>query len=75
LAAVSEAIDLSRPLTACAVIAAMPASTVMMPDPRALGDWPEHWDRRIHYVRPLNSGPTIALIIVSAVAVGTAIPL
>ncbi len=51
------------------------ASTVMMPNPRALGDCPEHWDRGIHYVRPLNLGRTIALIIVSAVAVGAAIPL
>jgi hypothetical protein len=47
---------------------------VMMPNPRALGDGPEHWDRGIHYVRPLNLGPTIGLIIVSAVAVRTAIP-
>ena len=75
MTAFSEAIDLSRPSTACAVIAAMPASMMMMPNPRALGDWPEHWDGGIHYVRPLNLGPTIAFVIVGAVAVGAAIPL
>jgi len=75
LTAFSEAIDLSRPLTACAVITVMPACMVMMPNPRALGDWPEHWDGGIHYVRPLNLGPTIAFVIVGAVAVGAAIPL
>jgi hypothetical protein len=43
--------------------------------PRALDDSPEYWDRRIHYVWPLNLGRTIALIILSAFAVGAAIPL
>jgi hypothetical protein len=53
----------------------MPASTVMMPNPRALYDWPEHWHRRIHYVRPLNLGRTSAFIIVTAVPIVAAIPL
>jgi hypothetical protein len=48
---------------------------VMMPNPGALDDWPEHWDSRSHHVWPLNLGRTIALIILSAVAVGAAIPL
>jgi hypothetical protein len=75
LTALSEATDVSHPLTACAVITVMRASMVMMPNPRALDDWPEQWDTGIHYVRPLNLGRTIALIILSAVAVGAAIPL
>jgi len=75
LTALSETTDVSRPLTARAVITVMPASIVMMPNPRALDDWPEHWDTGIHYVRPLNLGRTIPLIILSAVAVGAAIPL
>jgi hypothetical protein len=53
----------------------MPVSMVTMPNPRGLDDWPEHWDRGIHYVRPLNLGRRIVLIILSAVAVGAAIPL
>ena len=53
----------------------MPVSLLTMPNPRALDDWPEHWNRGIHYVRPLNLGRRIALIILSAVAVGAAIPL
>jgi hypothetical protein len=47
---------------------------VMVPNPRALGNGPEHWDRGIHYVRPFNLGRTIALITVSPVTVGAAIP-
>jgi hypothetical protein len=73
--ALSEAIDLSALLTACAVITVMPTPIVMMPNPRALDDWPEHGDRGVHYVRPLNLGRTIAIIIVGAVAGGAAIPL
>jgi hypothetical protein len=67
--------DFARtPLTACAVITVMPASIVMMPNPRTVDDWPEYWDRGIHYVRPPNFGRMIALVVV-AVAVGAAIPL
>jgi hypothetical protein len=75
LNALFKAIDLSRTLTACAVITVMPASTVMMPNPRALYDWPEHGDRGIHYVRPLNLGRTISFIIVTAVPIVAAIQL
>jgi hypothetical protein len=48
---------------------------VMMPNPRALDDRPKYRDRGTHYVRPLNLGPTIGPTVVSAVAVGAAIPL
>ena len=42
---------------------------VMMPNPGALNDWPEHWDMGIHYVRPRNWGAELVLVIVFAIAV------
>jgi hypothetical protein len=46
---------------------------VMMPNPRALDDWPEHWDGGVHYVRPLNFGATITLLMVIAIAIGATV--
>jgi hypothetical protein len=60
---------LPRPLTACAVITVSAASMVMMPNPGALNDWPEHWDMGIHYVRPRNWRAELVLVIVFAIAV------
>jgi hypothetical protein len=42
---------------------------VMMPNPGALNDWPEHWDMGIHYVRPRNWRAELVLVIVFAIAV------
>jgi len=63
---------LSRPLTACAVITVLAASMVMMPNPGALNDWPEHWDMGIHYVRPRKMrGDDPVLVFVCAIAAHT----
>jgi hypothetical protein len=58
-----------RPLlTASSVIAVMPVSMQMVPNPGCRNEWPVHCDGGIHYVRPFNFGAWLAVVMDFAIA-------
>jgi hypothetical protein len=58
-----------RPLlTASSVIAVMPVSMQMVPNPGCRDEWPVHSDGGIHDVRPFNFGAWLAVVMAFAIA-------
>ena len=55
-------------LTTTSVIPVMPVCMVMIPNPGGRNRWPKHCNRGVHYVRPFDFGPWLAIVMAFEIA-------